>query len=66
MRKKESNSPADIKVSEEGVGEDALLQPVEKTMVNQVVTCSPCRTTEEQESTLQPVEDPVPEQVDVS
>jgi len=58
----ERNNSADTKVSEEGEGRGAQdagaeslpLQPMMKTMVRQVVPCSPWRSTVEQISTCSP------------
>ncbi|KAK4830926.1 hypothetical protein QYF61_014299 [Mycteria americana] len=62
----------DTKVSEEGgrggapgAGAEIPLQPMEKTTVVQVTPCNPWRTTSEQISMLQPVDDPVLEHMDV-
>jgi len=67
-----TNVPADTKVSEEGGDEGAQgtraeipLQPMVKTMVKQAVPCSPWRTTSEQITTMQPVEDSTLEQGDM-
>ena len=67
----ERNNPINTTVSEEGRGGGALgtradipLQPVVRTMVK-LFPCSPWKITVDQVSTLQPMEDPMPEQVDV-
>lgn len=66
------NNSADIEVGEEvvegdvpGTRSEIPLQPVEKTLAIQVAPCSTWRFTVEQIHTLQPVEDPMLEQVDV-
>ncbi|PKU45313.1 protein pxr1-like [Limosa lapponica baueri] len=66
------NNSADIKVSEEGRGGDAPgtgadipLQPMVKTMVMQVVTLQPTEIHGGADIHLQPMEDPMPEDVDV-
>ncbi|GAB0178358.1 zinc finger and BTB domain-containing protein 5 [Grus japonensis] len=69
-KKCERNNSADTKVSEEGGGEGAPgaraeipLQPMEKTMVRQAVTQQPMEDHARVDIHLQPVEDPMPEQV---
>ncbi|KAK4827692.1 hypothetical protein QYF61_020826 [Mycteria americana] len=72
MRICERNNSADTKVSEEGEGEGAPgagaeipLQPVEKTMVRQVVRLQPMEVHGGADIYLQPMEDPMLEQVDM-
>ncbi|GAB0190217.1 acid sphingomyelinase-like phosphodiesterase 3b [Grus japonensis] len=69
----ERNNSTDTKVSEEGggggapgAGTEIPLQPVEKTMVKQAVPLQPMEVHSGADIHLQPVEDPTPEQVDVS
>ncbi|GAB0205655.1 hypothetical protein GRJ2_003031100 [Grus japonensis] len=72
VRRCERNNFAGTKVSAEGgaggapgTGAEIPLQPLEKTMVRQAVPCSPWRKDEGvQRFHLQPVEDPMPEQVE--
>ena len=71
MRLCERNNSADIKVSEEGGGggaQDARaeisLQTVMKTMVRQAVPLQTMDVHSGADIHLQPVEDPMPEQVD--
>lgn len=64
------NSPVDALQMKEredapGTREAIPLQPVEKTMLEKVVPCSTWRTTGEHIFTLQPMENPMPEQVDL-
>ncbi|KAK4806178.1 hypothetical protein QYF61_001101 [Mycteria americana] len=66
----ESNNPADTKVSEEGGGEgppgaraEIPLQLVVKTMVRQAVPLQPMEEHGGADIHLQPVEDPMPEQI---
>ncbi|KAK4830527.1 hypothetical protein QYF61_011506 [Mycteria americana] len=68
----ERNNSADTKISEEGGGGGASgtraeipLQPVVKTMVRQGVALQPMEVHGRADIHLQPVEDPMPEQVDV-
>jgi len=67
----ERNSPADTKVSEEGggegapgAGEEIPLQPVEKTMVKQVVPLQPMEDHSAAGIHVQPVEYSTLEQLD--
>ncbi|PKU47991.1 hypothetical protein llap_1700 [Limosa lapponica baueri] len=63
----------DTKTSEEGGGggvapgtrAEMPLMPLEKIMVKEIVLSSPWRTSVEQISTLQTMEDPMPQQADV-
>ncbi|GAB0205507.1 acid sphingomyelinase-like phosphodiesterase 3b [Grus japonensis] len=71
VRRCERNSPADTNVSEEGGGGGAPgaraeipLQPLEKAMVRQAVPLQPMEVYGGADIHLQPVEDPIPEQVD--
>ena len=71
MRICERNNPADPQVSEEGggggapgAGAEIPLQPVVKTMVRQAVPLQPMEVHGGADIHLQPVEDPMPEQVD--
>ncbi|GAB0179334.1 acid sphingomyelinase-like phosphodiesterase 3b [Grus japonensis] len=71
VRRCERNNSADTKVSEEGggggapgAGAEIPLQPVEKTMVRQAVPRQPMEVHGGADSHLQPMEDPMPEQVD--
>ena len=71
MRICERNNSADTKVSEEGggggapgTGAEIPLQPVGKTMVRQAVPLQPMEVHSGADIHLQPVEDPMPEQVD--
>ncbi|GAB0209312.1 AN1-type zinc finger protein 5-like [Grus japonensis] len=64
-------SNSDTKVSEEGGGEgnpgtraEIPLQSVEKTMVRQAVPLQPMEVNGGADIHLQPMEDPIPEQVD--
>ena len=70
MRPCKRNNPADPQVSEEGGGGDAPgagaeipLQPVGKTMVRQAVPLQSMEVHGGADLHLQPVEDPMPEQV---
>ena len=67
----ESNNPADTQVSAEGgaggapgTGAEIPLQPVVKTMVRQAVPLQPVEVHGGADTHLQPMEDPMPEQVD--
>jgi len=67
----ERNNSADTKVSEEGGGAggpgtraEIPLQPVEKTVVRQVVPLKPMEVHSGADIHLQPVKDPTPEKVD--
>ena len=71
MRICERNNSADTKVSEEGrgggasgTGAEIPLQPVVKTMVRQAVPLQPMEVHGGADIHLQPVEDPIPEQVE--
>jgi len=72
VRQSESNNSADTKAIEEGVaggdpgaGAEIPLQPVMKTMVRQVVPLQPMEIHGAADIHIQPVEDPMPEQVNV-
>ncbi|GAB0207612.1 acid sphingomyelinase-like phosphodiesterase 3b [Grus japonensis] len=67
----EKNNSVDTKVSEEGegggapgAGAEIPLQPVVKTMVRQAIPLQPMEVHGGADIHLQPVEDPMPEQVD--
>ncbi|GAB0190694.1 acid sphingomyelinase-like phosphodiesterase 3b [Grus japonensis] len=69
VRRCERNSPADTQVSEGGGGAPGAraeipLQPLEKTMVKQAVPLQPMEVDGGADTHLQPVEDPMLEQVD--
>ena len=71
VRRCERNNSADTQVSEEGgaggapgAGAEIPLQPMEKTMVRQAVPPQPMEDDGGADIRLQPVEDPMPEQVD--
>ncbi|GAB0179406.1 hypothetical protein GRJ2_000405900 [Grus japonensis] len=71
VRRCESNNSADTKVSAEGGGGGAAgaraeipLQPVDKTMVRQAVPLQTMEVNGGADIHLQPVGDPMPEQVD--
>jgi len=71
VRIRERNNSADTKVSEEGggggapgTGAEIPLQPMEKTMVRQAVPLQPVEVHSGVDTHLQPMEDPMPEQVD--
>jgi len=71
VRIHERNNSADTKVSGEGgeggapgTGEEIPLQPVEKTMVRQAVLLQPMEAHRGADNHLQPMEDPMLEQVD--
>ncbi|GAB0205629.1 hypothetical protein GRJ2_003028500 [Grus japonensis] len=72
VRRCERNSPADTEVSEEGGGGGAPdaraeipLQPLEKTTVRQAVPLQPMEVHGGADIHLQPMKDPMPEQVEV-
>ena len=71
VRKCERNNSADTKVNAEGggggapgAGAEIPLQPVEKAMVRQAVPLQPMEDAGGTDIHLQPMEDPMPEQVD--
>jgi len=71
LRRFDRNNFADTKVSEEGerggapgVGREIPLQSLEKTMVRQAVPLQPKEVHNGADTHLQPVKDPMPEQVD--
>ena len=71
VRRCERNNSADTKVREEeggggapGAGAEIPLQPMVKTMVRQAVPLQPMEVHGGADIHLQPVEDPMPEQVD--
>ncbi|CAM9633173.1 unnamed protein product, partial [Bubo scandiacus] len=68
----ERNNPADTKVSEEGGGggipgarEEIPLQPMVQTLVRQIVPLQPMEVNGGADLHLQPMEDPMLDQVDI-